>query len=60
MDEYRRLCRWEDNIKMALKEIYVNKKSWIELVKDRDWRAIVNAALNPLVPEAIADIPRVL
>jgi len=27
MEEYRRLCRWEDNIKMDLKEIGVDVMS---------------------------------
>ena len=48
MEEYR---RWEDNIKMDLKEIGVNMRSWIDSAQDRDyWRALVNAALNLLVP----------
>ena len=44
-------CRWEDNIRMDLKEIGVNKRNWVDLAQDRDyWRALVNAALNLLVP----------
>ena len=44
MEEYR---RWEDNIKMDLKEIGVNVRNWIDSVQDRDyWRALVNATLN--------------
>ena len=39
--------RWEDNIRMDLKEIGVNMMNWIDLAQDRDyWRALVNAALN--------------
>ena len=42
MEEYR---RWEDNIKMDLKE--VNARSWIDRAQDRDCsRSFVNAALN--------------
>ena len=33
MEEYR---RWEDNIKMDLKEIGVDVMNWIVLVQDRD------------------------
>ena len=48
MEEYR---RWEDNIKMDLKEIGVSVRSWIDSTQDRDyWRAFVNAALNLRVP----------
>ena len=44
MEEYR---RWEDNIKMDLKEIGVNVRSWIDSARDRDyWRALVNVRLN--------------
>ena len=44
MEEYR---RWEDNIKMDLKEIRVSVRSWIDSAQDRDyWRALVNTALN--------------
>jgi hypothetical protein len=39
--------RWEDNIKMDLKEIGCWGMDWIELVQDRDsWRALVNAVMN--------------
>ena len=43
--------RWEDNIRMDLKEIGINKRNWVDLAHDRDyWRALVNAALNLRVP----------
>ena len=39
--------RWEENIRMDLKEIGINKRNWVDLAQDRDyWRALVNAALN--------------
>ena len=39
--------RWEDNIRMNLKEIGINTWSWVDSAQDRDyWRALVNAALN--------------
>jgi hypothetical protein len=43
--------RWEDNIRMDLKEIGINTRNWVNLAPDRDyWRALVNAALNLRVP----------
>ena len=43
--------RWEDNIRMYLKEIGIITRKWIDLTLDRDnWRALVNAALNLRVP----------
>ena len=51
MEENR---RWEDNIKMDLKEIGVSVRSWIDSAPDRDyWRALVNAALNLQVSYAM-------
>jgi hypothetical protein len=39
--------RWEDNIRMDLKEIGINTRNWVDSALDRDyWRALVNAALN--------------
>ena len=39
--------RWEDNIKIDLKEIGINTRNWVDSAQDRDyWRALVNAALN--------------
>ena len=35
MEEYRRLCRWEDNIRKDLKEISINTRNWVDLVQDR-------------------------
>ena len=43
--------RWEDNIRMDLKEISINTRNWIDSAQDRDyWRALVNAAMNLRVP----------
>jgi hypothetical protein len=40
-----------DNIKIDLREIGWNVMDWIDLAHDRDqWRALVNAVLNILVP----------
>ena len=39
--------RWEDNIKMDVKEVGCGGKDWIELAQERDrWRALVNAVMN--------------
>ena len=39
--------RWEDNIRMDLKEMGINTRNWVDSAQDRDyWRALVNAALN--------------
>ena len=43
--------RWEDNIRMYLKEICINTRNWVCSAQVRDyWRALVNAALNLRVP----------
>jgi hypothetical protein len=43
--------RWEDNIKMDLGEIGIDKANWIQLAKDRvQWRAFVNTIMNLRVP----------
>jgi hypothetical protein len=39
--------RWEDGIKMDLREIGWEGVEWIQLAQDRDrWRAVVNAVMN--------------
>ena len=39
--------RWEDNIKMDIKEVGCGGMDWIELAQDRDrLRALVNAVMN--------------
>ena len=36
--------RWEENIRMDLKEIGTNTRNWVDSAQDRDyWRAHVNA-----------------
>ena len=43
--------RWEDNIRMDLEDIGINAENWVDSAQDRSyWRALVNAALNLLVP----------
>ena len=42
--------RWEDNIKMGLREVG-GGGDWMELAQDRDrWRALVNTVMNFRVP----------
>ena len=44
-------CRWEDNIKMDLKEVGCGVMDWIELAQERDRsRAFVYAVMNLRVP----------
>jgi hypothetical protein len=43
--------RWEDNIKMDIKEVVCGGMNWIELGQDRDrWQPFVNALMNLRVP----------
>jgi hypothetical protein len=43
--------RWEDNIKMDLREIGIDGANWIRLAQDRvQWRAFVNTVMNLQVP----------
>jgi hypothetical protein len=44
-------CRWEDNIKMYLREIGIDGANWIQLVQYRvQWRACVSMVMNLQVP----------
>jgi hypothetical protein len=39
--------RWEDNIKMDLREMGINEANRIQLAQDRvQWRAFVNTVMN--------------
>ena len=43
--------RWEDTIKMDLREVGCDPGVWIDLSEDRDqWRAYVRAVINLRVP----------
>jgi hypothetical protein len=43
--------RWEDNIKMDLREIGFGDVDWIHWAQDRDrWRALVNTVMNLRIP----------
>jgi hypothetical protein len=40
-------CRWENNIKMSLRDIDWGDMSWINQVHERDqWRALVNTIMS--------------
>jgi hypothetical protein len=43
--------RWEDNIKMDLREIGIDGANWIQLSQDRvQWQVFVNTVMNLRVP----------
>jgi hypothetical protein len=43
--------RWEDNIKIDLREVGLGGIDWIILAQDKDrWRALVNTVINLRVP----------
>jgi hypothetical protein len=45
--------RWEDGIRMDLREIGLGGVDWIRLAQDRDrWRAVVSAVMNVLAPRS--------
>jgi hypothetical protein len=44
-------CRWEDNIKLDLRETGINGANWIQLDQDRvQWQAFVSMVMNLQVP----------
>jgi len=43
--------RWEDNVKMDLREIWIYEANWIQLPQDRvQWRTFVNTVMKLRVP----------
>ena len=39
--------RWEENVRMDLKEISINTRKWVESAQDMDyWKALVNVAFH--------------
>ena len=47
----RPMRKWEDNIRMNLKEMGINTRDWVDSAQVRDhWRALVEAALSLHVP----------
>jgi hypothetical protein len=44
-------CRWEDSIKMDLREVGCGGTDWVDLAQDRDmWRALVYTVMNLRIP----------
>jgi hypothetical protein len=44
-------CRWENNIKLYLRETGIDGTNWIRLAQDRvQWRAFVNTIMNLRFP----------
>jgi hypothetical protein len=39
-------CRWEDGIRMDLREIGLGAVDWIRLAQDRDWWRAVSVVMN--------------
>jgi hypothetical protein len=49
--------RWEDNIKMDLREIGIDGANWIQMAQDMvQWRACMNTVMNLRVPQRKQDI----
>jgi hypothetical protein len=45
------MCRWEDNIKMNLREIGCEVMDWIHLTQNRDqWRDLVYTVMIIRIP----------
>jgi len=48
----KRRRRWEDNIRMDLREIGRQGVEWMHVVQDRhQWRALLNTAMNFRIPK---------
>jgi hypothetical protein len=46
-DRWEDLGRWDDNIKLDLRETGIDEANWIQLAQDRiQWRAFVNTVMN--------------
>jgi hypothetical protein len=44
-------CRWEDNIKMDLREMGIKGSNWIRLAQERvRWGGFVNTVMNLRIP----------
>jgi hypothetical protein len=49
--------RWEDNIRIDLREVELQSVDWMYLAQDRDqWRALVNTVMNLRVPYKLGNI----
>jgi hypothetical protein len=49
--------KWDDNIRMDLREIRCEHVDWIHLAQDRDqWRAALNTVMNLPVPKKAVNL----
>jgi hypothetical protein len=49
--------RWEDDIKLDLREIGIGGTNWIQLAQERiQWRAFLNTVMNFWIPRRKQDI----
>jgi hypothetical protein len=49
--------KWEDNVKIGLKEICWNGGGWINLAQDSDkWREYLNAVMKLRVPQNAVNV----
>jgi hypothetical protein len=46
----RRRHRWENNVKMDLSEIWIDRANWFQLAQDVWWWAFVSTIMNLRVP----------
>jgi hypothetical protein len=52
----RSRCRWEDNIRMDLREVGWEDVDWIHLAEDRyQWWAPVKTVMNLWVPQKVGN-----
>jgi hypothetical protein len=50
-------CRWEDNLRMDLREIGWCGMDWIDLAQDMEqWRALVNTVLKLKMPKSVGKL----
>ena len=50
----RHMRRWEDNIRIDIKQIGINTRNWVDSTGGRDyWRVLVNPILNLRVPKGM-------
>ena len=45
--------RWEENIKMGLKEIGINARNWVDSAQDRDYRRGMGSGEGPTISNSI-------
>ena len=49
-------CRWEDNIRMDLKEIGINARNWVDSAQDRNYCGVsYECSIEPLDSKSYGD-----